>query len=114
MRLTTARYYTPSGRSIQARGIEPDIEVEPSKVEAIQQRPGRIPRGKPAPLDQQPGLPADKKDEKKDDKPAASATTPAGSRCRRPAADRAGSCRAARGSTPAVGRSRRAAGAGHQ
>ncbi|MEM8752255.1 MAG: S41 family peptidase [Pseudomonadota bacterium] len=28
MRLTTARYYTPSGRSIQALGIEPDILVE--------------------------------------------------------------------------------------
>ncbi|RAH99531.1 peptidase S41 [Acuticoccus sediminis] len=27
IRLTTARYYTPSGRSIQARGIDPDIEV---------------------------------------------------------------------------------------
>ena len=27
IRLTTARYYTPSGRSIQERGIEPDIEV---------------------------------------------------------------------------------------
>ena len=27
IRLTTARYYTPSGRSIQATGIEPDIEV---------------------------------------------------------------------------------------
>jgi carboxyl-terminal processing protease len=27
LRLTTARYYTPSGRSIQARGIVPDIEV---------------------------------------------------------------------------------------
>jgi C-terminal peptidase prc len=26
LRLTTARYYTPSGRSIQARGIAPDIE----------------------------------------------------------------------------------------
>lgn len=35
MRLTTARYYTPSGRSIQAKGIEPDIEVQPAKVEAI-------------------------------------------------------------------------------
>ncbi len=33
MRLTTARYYTPSGRSIQAKGIEPDIEVKPAKVE---------------------------------------------------------------------------------
>jgi carboxyl-terminal processing protease len=27
IRLTTARYYTPAGRSIQATGIEPDIEV---------------------------------------------------------------------------------------
>src|ERR1700742_2027563 len=27
LRLTTARYYTPSGRSIQAKGIEPDIVV---------------------------------------------------------------------------------------
>lgn len=37
MRLTTARYYTPSGRSIQAVGIEPDIVVEPAKVEPIAQ-----------------------------------------------------------------------------
>lgn len=35
MRLTTARYYTPSGRSIQAKGIEPDIIVEPAKIETI-------------------------------------------------------------------------------
>ncbi len=34
MRLTTARYYTPSGRSIQAKGITPDIIVEPAKVES--------------------------------------------------------------------------------
>ena len=27
LRLTTARYYTPSGRSIQSTGIEPDIEI---------------------------------------------------------------------------------------
>ena len=33
MRLTTARYYTPSGRSIQATGIEPDILVHPAKLE---------------------------------------------------------------------------------
>ena len=37
MRLTTARYYTPSGRSIQALGISPDIEVQPARVEEIQQ-----------------------------------------------------------------------------
>ncbi|WP_135080127.1 S41 family peptidase [Terasakiella sp. SH-1] len=35
MRLTTARYYTPSGRSIQAVGIEPDIKVELAKIEKI-------------------------------------------------------------------------------
>jgi len=34
MRLTTARYYTPSGRSIQAKGIEPDIIVEQGHLEA--------------------------------------------------------------------------------
>lgn len=33
MRLTTARYYTPSGRSIQATGIVPDVVVHPAKVE---------------------------------------------------------------------------------
>ncbi len=35
IRLTTARYYTPSGRSIQAKGIDPDITVEPAKIEKI-------------------------------------------------------------------------------
>ncbi|HVJ53960.1 MAG TPA: S41 family peptidase [Aliidongia sp.] len=35
MRLTTARYFTPSGRSIQAKGIDPDIVVEPAKIEKI-------------------------------------------------------------------------------
>ncbi|MGB7574526.1 MAG: S41 family peptidase [Thermodesulfobacteriota bacterium] len=33
LRLTTARYYTPSGRSIQAKGIVPDIIVKPSRLE---------------------------------------------------------------------------------
>jgi carboxyl-terminal processing protease len=31
LRLTTARYYTPNGRSIQAKGIEPDITMEQGK-----------------------------------------------------------------------------------
>jgi carboxyl-terminal processing protease len=35
IRLTTARYYTPSGRSIQAKGIEPDIEVQQARVEPL-------------------------------------------------------------------------------
>ena len=34
VRLTTARYYTPSGRSIQAKGIDPDVQV-------LQDVPGR-------------------------------------------------------------------------
>jgi carboxyl-terminal processing protease len=33
MRLTTARYYTPSGRSIQGLGIAPDVEVAASRTE---------------------------------------------------------------------------------
>jgi carboxyl-terminal processing protease len=33
MRLTTARYYTPSGRSIQGLGITPDVEVQASRDE---------------------------------------------------------------------------------
>jgi carboxyl-terminal processing protease len=35
MRLTTARYYTPSGRSIQAKGIVPDIFVEQAKLTRV-------------------------------------------------------------------------------
>ena len=38
IRLTTARYYTPSGRSIQALGIEPDILAEQAKVEVLAQQ----------------------------------------------------------------------------
>jgi carboxyl-terminal processing protease len=35
MRLTTARYYTPSGVSIQATGISPDIEVALARIETL-------------------------------------------------------------------------------
>jgi carboxyl-terminal processing protease len=38
MRLTTALYFTPSGRSIQKEGIKPDIEVEQAKIETL--KPG--------------------------------------------------------------------------
>jgi carboxyl-terminal processing protease len=89
IRLTTALYFTPSGRSIQKEGIKPDIEVEQAKVETIQQRmgfreenlrrsilnPNEKPTDKPT-----TDKPADKSSEtkpadKKEDKPAA-ATTP--------------------------------------
>jgi carboxyl-terminal processing protease len=36
IRLTTARYFTPSGRSIQALGIDPDIVAQQAKVEIIE------------------------------------------------------------------------------
>ena len=35
IRLTTARYYTPSGRSIQALGVSPDIIVEQRPPEEV-------------------------------------------------------------------------------
>ncbi|MDA0786395.1 MAG: S41 family peptidase [Proteobacteria bacterium] len=40
LRLTTAAYFTPSGRSIQQTGITPDITVEQAKIEAAD-----VPRG---------------------------------------------------------------------
>ena len=36
VKLTTARYFTPAGRSIQAAGIVPDIELKPLKVKENQ------------------------------------------------------------------------------
>lgn len=36
MRITTARYYTPSGKSIQGKGITPNIVVEQAKIETIE------------------------------------------------------------------------------
>ncbi|HEB79056.1 MAG TPA: S41 family peptidase, partial [Rhodospirillales bacterium] len=38
MRLTTARYYTPSGNSIQGVGIKPDIPVEQAVIEPLEKR----------------------------------------------------------------------------
>lgn len=35
LKLTTARYYTPSGRSIQAQGIKPDIELERGEFKTL-------------------------------------------------------------------------------
>lgn len=35
IRITTARYYTPSGKSIQAKGIEPDIVIPRAKIEEL-------------------------------------------------------------------------------
>src|SRR5262245_52033193 len=44
IRLTTARYYTPSGRSIQAKGIDPDVLVEQELPPELQSKlPPRSP-----------------------------------------------------------------------
>jgi carboxyl-terminal processing protease len=103
IRLTTALYFTPSGRSIQKEGIKPDIEVEPAKIENLQARAGfreenlrrsiTNPNDKPAdakPADKpaadakpEAAKPADAKPEaakpvdKKDDKSAAGQATQA-------------------------------------
>src|SRR5262245_17127773 len=95
IRLTTALYFTPSGRSIQKEGIKPDIEVEPAKIENLQARagfreenlrrsilnPNEKPADKPAdkPTDAKPeaAKPGDK--DKKDEKTGSSQTpTPSG------------------------------------
>jgi carboxyl-terminal processing protease len=43
LRLTTARYFTPKGRSIHGKGITPDIVIDPPKDEANVPRPGTPP-----------------------------------------------------------------------
>ena len=93
IRLTTALYFTPSGRSIQKEGIKPDIDVEPAKIENIQQRSSfreenlrrsiTNPNEKPVvppPPQAKPGdakPEAAKPGEKTDDKAAGQTTTPA-------------------------------------
>jgi len=49
LRLTTAKYYTPKGRSIQSTGITPDIVIKPqpaTMVAKAETKPGDIPEGK--------------------------------------------------------------------
>ena len=62
MRLTTARYYTPSGRSIQAKGIDPDIVVEAAKIEHAPKKDDKTAKAADKPGDK----PGDKKDDKSD------------------------------------------------
>ena len=56
MRLTTARYYTPSGRSIQGLGITPDVEVAATRTERPRFGPEREARAEPV-ADQHGGTP---------------------------------------------------------
>jgi len=85
IKLTTARYFTPSGRSIQAKGIEPDIVVEDPEIpsdedfsvrEADLERhlsngkePDAEPVSKPSDIIKQ--VPGDKSKSDKDKKPVA-------------------------------------------
>jgi carboxyl-terminal processing protease len=65
IKLTTALYFTPSGRSIQASGIKPDIEIDLVKVERVDQER----RSREADLDghiNQPGA-ADADDSKQEE-----------------------------------------------
>lgn len=70
LRLTTARYYTPSGRSIQAEGIEPDIAM-PVKYPGQEDAPAR-----PAEKDLPRALDVDKSKTKDDAKTADAAKKP--------------------------------------
>jgi len=84
MRLTTARYYTPSGRSIQQVGIAPDIEVQPARMEEIQQGPRRreadLPRSltNPERTDQKPGTTGKTPGPQSSTQPAPGAASPGG------------------------------------
>jgi carboxyl-terminal processing protease len=73
MRLTTARYHTPSGRSIQALGIEPDIVVQPAKLEKIAQGPGLHEADLKGALQNDTIKPEDKEKDKEKDKSQPSA-----------------------------------------
>src|SRR4029079_2603863 len=67
LRLTVARYYTPSGRSIQAKGIEPDQEVledVPDELKGKDETKGEA------------GLPGHLKNSEKDEKGGSSAYVP--------------------------------------
>jgi len=70
LKLTTARYYTPAGRSIQAKGIEPDLVVDDGRdtVNRIREAnlehhlvtpgaPGAAPTGATAPASSAPTAP---------------------------------------------------------
>ena len=67
LRLTTARYYTPKGRSIQAKGIIPDITVEQVDLQASEKKPAMHIREKDLDHHFEPEekLPEDKSKEKK-------------------------------------------------
>jgi len=75
IKLTTARYYTPNGRSIQAKGILPDIPVEEATIAEVEQPALRM---READLERHLINPTEKDegDSKDSPKPAAKPATP--------------------------------------
>jgi carboxyl-terminal processing protease len=71
LRLTTARYYTPNGRSIQAKGIMPDIIVKLSKPEEAKETVvPKLPSEKDLErhlMDAEKGMPKEKEKPKKEE-----------------------------------------------
>ena len=71
LRLTTARYYTPSGRSIQAKGIVPDFIVKPSRPEEQKETVApKLPSEKDLErhlIDAEKGVPKEKENSKKEE-----------------------------------------------
>jgi carboxyl-terminal processing protease len=65
IKLTTARYFTPNGNSIQAKGIIPDVKIEQVKVDLVDKSNERI---KEADLNKHLSNPNASKDDKKTDK----------------------------------------------
>jgi len=59
LKLTTSRYYTPSGHSIQARGIIPDIELPALRIEAAESGSSILEGNLPGHLDSDGGAPAE-------------------------------------------------------
>jgi len=71
LRLTTARYFTPNGRSIQAVGITPDVESEPPKMTlaSIQSEGGEIDENPEIRESELPGHFSNKANPEKGEKP---------------------------------------------
>ena len=87
IKLTTARYYTPNGRSIQAKGIEPDIVVEdptrPERADSLSVREADLARHLEDPAGgERPAAPRTRVDGA--DRPAPAAPVPDDQDSRRP------------------------------
>ena len=70
IKLTTARYYTPLGRSIQQTGIDPDILVEQAELKKIDQISNRQESDLRGSIKNEQAVKEDENKEKSDDKPS--------------------------------------------